>query len=82
MVSRVSALGLSAWICLSRDLDVIGVVQRADALRKATFELCGLHMALERVWCLAGALSLSGASMDAIEDARTEVTCSSPRSSP
>jgi hypothetical protein len=73
-LARVSAAGLSAWICLSRDLDSAGVVQREDALRKAMFELCGFLSALDRVWCLTGSLTLSELSIEAIQESRQEVT--------
>jgi len=71
---RVSAAGLSGWICLSRDFDEAGVVQREEALRKAIYELCGLLLALDRVRPLlvCGALDLSATCAAALKEGHEE----------
>eukprot|EP00435_Cladocopium_sp_Y103_P054328 s541_g17.t1 len=55
---RIAASGLSGWICLSRDLDSMGRVQREDALRKVIYELCGGLQALQRLISLRGLVDL------------------------
>jgi len=52
--------GLSGWICLSRDLDEHGVVQKEEGLPKTISELCQLRLALQslRAFRLRGAAHL------------------------
>lgn len=70
---RLAAVGLSSWICLSRDMDQAGVVQREEALRKVIYELCGLYTAFERTWPLSGVAGLSEKRVSLLQDAQEEV---------
>lgn len=45
---HLSVVGITGWVCASRDIDDAGVVQREDALRKVMFELCGILSAFEQ----------------------------------
>jgi len=72
-LAQAAVAGLASWICLSRDLDEAGVVQREESLRKVMFELCGVISAIETVWPLRAALSLSGDCVRALQCAREEV---------
>jgi len=70
---RVAAAGLTGWLCASRDLDVAGVVQRQDALRKVLYELCGMICALESLLPVAGEfLGMSAGGVRSVRDAREE----------
>jgi len=71
---RVAAAGLSGWICLSRDFDEAGVVQREEALQKVIHELCGALVALEglRPMFVCGALQPSAACAAAVQEAQGE----------
>jgi len=60
---RIAASGLSGWICLSRDLDDMGKVQREDALSKVIYELCGGLQALQRLISLRGLIDLCPSTM-------------------
>ncbi|OLQ05384.1 hypothetical protein AK812_SmicGene11451 [Symbiodinium microadriaticum] len=69
---RIAAAGLAGWICLSRDLDERGVVQREEALSKVIYELCGSLRALERVMSLRGFVDLSHSTACALSGAQEE----------
>eukprot|EP00933_Yihiella_yeosuensis_P025338 TRINITY_DN19682_c0_g1_i1.p1 TRINITY_DN19682_c0_g1~~TRINITY_DN19682_c0_g1_i1.p1 ORF type:complete len:488 (-),score=90.01 TRINITY_DN19682_c0_g1_i1:149-1612(-) len=69
---RISASGLSGWICLSRDFDESGSVQREEALRKVIYELCGVLSAIEGVGPLCGILDLSPECCKAAQSAQEE----------
>ncbi|CAK9030354.1 unnamed protein product [Durusdinium trenchii] len=56
---RIAAAGLCGWICLSRDMDDLGKVQREDALSKVIYELCGALQALKRLISLRGLLDFA-----------------------
>jgi len=69
---RVSVTGLASWICLSRDVDENGVVQREQALQKVIYELCGVLCAVEGVSQLQGILNLTPACGKAVRVAHEE----------
>eukprot|EP00439_Symbiodinium_sp_Y106_P023434 s1260_g2.t2 len=69
---RIAAAGLAGWICLSRDLDERGVVQREEALSKVIYELCGSLRALERAMSLRGFVDLSHSTACALSGAQEE----------
>ncbi|CAE8626621.1 unnamed protein product [Polarella glacialis] len=69
---RISASGLSGWICLSRDFDEAGVVQREEALQKVIYELCGVLCAIEGLWPLRGVLDMSPECSKAAQSAQEE----------
>eukprot|EP00443_Scrippsiella_acuminata_P008373 CAMPEP_0115170632 /NCGR_PEP_ID=MMETSP0270-20121206/1887_1 /TAXON_ID=71861 /ORGANISM="Scrippsiella trochoidea, Strain CCMP3099" /LENGTH=497 /DNA_ID=CAMNT_0002583373 /DNA_START=113 /DNA_END=1606 /DNA_ORIENTATION=+ len=73
---RVAATGLSGWICLSRDFDEAGVVQREEALQQVIYELCGVLASLEglRPLLICGALQPSTACAVAVQEAQGEAT--------
>eukprot|EP00931_Biecheleriopsis_adriatica_P006513 TRINITY_DN107911_c0_g1_i1.p1 TRINITY_DN107911_c0_g1~~TRINITY_DN107911_c0_g1_i1.p1 ORF type:complete len:424 (-),score=67.59 TRINITY_DN107911_c0_g1_i1:66-1337(-) len=71
-LTRISAAGLVGWVCLSRDVDESGVVQREEALQKVIYELCGLLCALEGLSPLRGIISLAPECDKALQSAQEE----------
>lgn len=71
---QVASAGLTGWICLSRDLDNAGVVQREHALRRLIGELCGVLLALNELEPvrLSGMHELSQAGVAAARAAEAE----------
>jgi len=71
---QVASAGLTGWICLSRDLDEAGVVQRERALPRLMGELSDLLLDLAEVpsLCASGALTLTQASTAAVQAAKEE----------
>jgi len=75
---RIAASGLSGWICLSRDLDDMGKVQREDALSKVIYELCGGLQALQRLISLRGLIDLCPSTMRCAQSCYEEVVLPAP----
>merc|ERR1712232_95995 len=71
-LARVAVVGLSGWICLSRDYDEVGVVQREDALEKVLYELCGVFCSVERLWPLRGTIFLSDKTAQALQGVQVD----------
>lgn len=71
---QLAVTGLAGWVCLSRDLDEAGVVQREQALRRLVGELCAALLALRELLPLraSGALELSQAGVGALAAAEEE----------
>jgi len=69
---RIATAGLTGWVCLSRDKDDRGVVQREEALSKVIYELCGALRAVERAISLRGIIDVSSAAAEAITGAQEE----------
>lgn len=72
---RLAVAGLAGWICISRDFDQVGVVQREESLSKALHEICGLFMALDTACVLRGA-DLSPTAALALQRVQAEVKMS------
>lgn len=68
---RVAIAGLTGWVCLSRELDRAGIVQREDGLRCLIYELCGVLCAAENLGSL-NAANISCHCIQSIQESENE----------